>query len=103
MSALFLSSSSCEEIVESNTSKEEVTEEAGTQAMVTTDYVDEGCSVLLEIEEGGEKVLLMPIELEDKYRKHGTKVLIEYRLSRIMQSDCQKGRPIIIDKIKLVE
>ncbi|MDG1333003.1 MAG: hypothetical protein P8P74_11785 [Crocinitomicaceae bacterium] len=100
--SLLLISASCEEAVSADPSKEEQLEEVGTRAIVTTDYSDEGCAVLLEIEEEGQKVLLMPIELEEKFKIHGTEVLIEYTLSRIMQGECLKGRPIVIQSIKLV-
>ncbi|MFK7786379.1 MAG: hypothetical protein AB8B56_14765 [Crocinitomicaceae bacterium] len=98
-----LSSSSCEDTMQTNTSKEETQEASGTPAIVTTKFADEGCAVLLEMEEEGQKVLLMPIELEEKFKKDGLKVSIEFTFSRIMQSECQKGRPIVIQSIKFVE
>lgn len=75
----------------------------GVIAIVTTAYQSEGCEVLLEIEENGEKELFLPIELEDKFKKHGTKLKITFHPSRIMQSGCHKGIPISIDNIKLIE
>lgn len=103
VSAIVLSSASCEEITETEASKEEQVEETGTRAIITTEFVDEGCPVLLEIEENGQKELLMPIQLEEKFKVHGTEVSIEYTLSRIMQSECQKGRPIVINSIHLID
>jgi hypothetical protein len=100
--ALVLSSSSCQQVVESNPEKEEVSETTGTLAVVTTEFSDEGCPFLLEIEENGKKVLLMPIELDEEFKKDGLRVSIEFHFSRIMQSECQKGRPIVLDSINLV-
>lgn len=100
---VLLSSASCEDVAVSEPSNEVKVEEVGTRALVTTEYADEGCNVLLEIEEEGQKVLLMPIELEDQFKVNGTEVLIEFHSSRIMQSECQKGRPIVIETVKLVD
>lgn len=75
----------------------------GVTATVTTEYASEGCGILLEIQEEGKKQLLLPIELDKKYKVHGTRIKITFHPSRIMQSDCHKGIPIAIDNIKLVE
>ena len=96
-----MSSSSCEQVAEVDSSEE--VEVAGTRAIVTTEYSKHGCPVLLEIEEEGQKIFLMPIELAEKFKVHGTKVLIEYRFSRIMQSECQKGRPVVVEKVRLTD
>ena len=100
---VLLSSSSCEQAMNDDPPVESPMEELGTRALVTTEYSEEGCPILLEVEENGQKVLLMPIELEGKFKIHGTKVLIEYHLSRIVQSECQKGRPIVVEKIELTD
>ncbi|NVK65768.1 MAG: hypothetical protein HWE22_14335 [Flavobacteriales bacterium] len=75
----------------------------GVIATVTTAYQSEGCDVLLEVEVEGEIQLLLPIELEEKFKKQGTKLKITFHPSRIMHSDCHKGIPIAIDNIKLIE
>lgn len=104
MSTVVLSSSSCEEAAQSDTTpvEEELSGETGISAIVTSEYADEGCTFLLQIEEEREKVLLMPIELDEEFKKDGLKVSIQFHFSRVMQSECQKGRPIVIDSIKLV-
>lgn len=98
-----LISASCDETnkTEDTSKPEEVG--AGVMAIVITDYAGEGCEVLLEITEEGKPVLLMPINLEDSFKINGKKVIIEFHSSRIMQGNCQKGRPIVIDSIKLVD
>lgn len=98
-----LISSSCEEVIKEDPSSEVPVEEVGTRAIVTTEFADDGCAVLLEINEDGQKVLLMPIEIEEKFKVHGTELLIEFHFSRIMQSECQKGRPIVLEKSKLTD
>ena len=88
---------------DNSVSKEEITLFTdGFIAKVTTDFQDDGCEVLLELEENGERALLLPIDLDEKYKVHGLEVLITYHSSRIMQSTCQNGRPIVIDSIKLI-
>ena len=97
-----LSLSSCEDVDKEDSSKEEQVQVVGVRAVVSTEYSVDGCPVLLEIEEDGRKVLLMPVELKEKFKVHGAEVLIEYHLSRIMQSECQIGRPIVVDDINFV-
>jgi hypothetical protein len=75
----------------------------GVMSMVTTDFSDDGCEVLLEIMEDGKPVLLMPINLADSLKVDRKKLIIEFHSSRIVQTDCQKGRPVVIETIKFVD
>lgn len=101
--AMLLSASSCENQVKTET-KDEISDiESETRAIVTTKFLDDGCEVLLEIQENGEKVMLMPIELEDQYKIDGRELLIKFHSSRIMQSSCQIGRPIVIENVRFVD
>ncbi|MDH4473254.1 MAG: hypothetical protein QE487_11655 [Fluviicola sp.] len=90
----FLLSSSCEDRAVKRAKME-----GGVKAVVTTAYVSDGCAVLLEVEIDGEKQLLLPHELAEQFRKNGTVVVMKYHSSRIQQTDCLKGQPIIIDEI----
>lgn len=100
---MLLSTSSCEDQVKGDT-KEEISDiENGTRAIVNMKFVDDGCDVLLEVQENGEKVLLLPIELDDQFKVDGVELLITFHSSRIMQSICQIGRPIVLDKVELVD
>ena len=103
IAAVVMSCCSCKRSVKSNSRGEEVFHQRGTLAIVTTDFSDKGCPFLLEIEENAEKVLLMPIELPEEFKKDCLRVSIRFQFSRIMQSECQKGRPIILNSIKLVD
>ncbi len=98
-----LLSASCGETKEVQTEEKEKVEITGVIATVTTDYASEGCAVLLEIKEDEEMVLLWPIELEERYKVDGKKVQIVFHSSRIVQTDCQKGRPVVIETIKFVD
>lgn len=98
-----LLSASCGETKAVQTEEKEKEEITGVIATVTTDYASEGCAALLEIEEDGEMVLLWPIELEDRFKVDGKKVQIVFHSSRIAQTDCQKGRPVVIETIKFVD
>ena len=98
-----VSASSCDEQIEKPSRMETAQIERDTHATVTTKFVDDGCEVLLEIIENGKNVMLMPINIEDQYKVDGLKVIIQFHSSRIMQATCQIGRPIVIEKIYLVD
>ena len=101
--ALLLSSSSCEDGADTSPTEEIVEQENGTRAIVITTFSDEGCDVLLEIQENNKKVLLLPIELADQFKVEGLELFITFHSSRIMQSTCQIGRPIVIDQVNFVD
>lgn len=69
------------------------------KATVTTEYMKEGCEVLLKMTIDGNEQLFMPISLEDEFKVNGLEVMVEYTLSRIMQKDCLKGPPVNVTKI----
>mgnify|MGYP007025885576 CR=1 FL=1 len=95
--------SACTETANSSAPDEARTDMKGISAMVNTQFQDDGCEVLLEIEENGHKILLMPIQIEDEYKIHGAELEIVFHSSKIMQSKCQLGRPIVLDSIKFVD
>lgn len=98
-----LLSASCGETKEISQPERPEELEVGVLATVTTDYAKDGCEVLLEITEDGELTLLMPIDLEEQFKVDGKKVRIVFHSSRIAQTTCQKGRPVVIESIKFVE
>ena len=98
-----LLSASCGETKDVPPKETKQEELVGVPARVTTAYAQDGCDVLLEISEEGESVLLMPINLEDQFKIDGKKVQIVFHSSRIAQSTCQKGRPVVIETIKFVD
>lgn len=95
--------SACSEINDSRSTDEIQTDETGIVAIVNLQFQDDGCEVLLEIEENGNKVLLMPIQIEDEFKIQGEELEIVFHASRIMQSKCQIGRPIVLESIKFVD
>ena len=101
--AMLIGFSSCENDVTIDPVAENVDQKNGTRAIVITTFIDEGCDVLLEIQENDKKVLLLPIELADQFKVEGLELLITFHSSRIMQSTCQIGRPIVIDQINFVD
>lgn len=102
LGVLLFAAASCEDQVNENSKDEILNFENGIRAIVTTKFVDEGCEALLEIQENGEKIMLLPIEFDEMYKIHGLQLLITFHSSRIMQSTCQIGRPIVIEKIQLI-
>lgn len=93
---------SCEDQSKVDSNKGNSSQNEGTLAIVTTKFLEDGCEVLLEIQENGKKVMLLPIDLEDQYKVDGIQLLITFHASRIMQSICQIGRPIVIEKVELI-
>ena len=101
--AMLFVASSCEDQVKTET-KDEISDlESETRAIVTTKFLEDGCEILLEIQENGEKAMLLPVDLEDEYKVDGIELLITFHFSRIMQSECQIGRPIVIENVRFVD
>lgn len=75
----------------------------GTLVKITNGFSEEGCAWLVQIEEDGKQELLMPINLESKFKVEGQQLRIKFHFSKINQSDCQLGRPIVLDELILVD
>lgn len=71
----------------------------GIEAVVTTDYLNDGCEVLLRIMEDSNSIYLMPINLDDSFKVDGSILRIEYHSSKIAQVLCQMGRPVVMDRV----
>lgn len=99
---LIIGLSSCTETTNSLSKEEVRTDVEGTRAIVNTRFQNDGCDILLEIEENGQKVLLMPVHLEDSFKVNGAQLAITFHASRIMQSKCQLGRPIVLESVKFI-
>lgn len=67
---------------------------------VTTNYVSEGCQLLVQLDQG--KVFLIPVGLEEKYRKNGLHLRFKYRPSKISQGECLKGQPAEFEEVSIV-
>jgi hypothetical protein len=72
-----------------------------TLGTVTLAHAAEGCPVLIALDPPGELGHLMPVGLDDRYRKEGLKLSFTYTLSRIHSGGCSKGTPAVLDSIAL--
>lgn len=101
---ILLLASACKEvagvIADDSPAVETKIEEGYLKAFATNQYGDEGCGWVLYSEEVG---LLMPIDLEEKYKQEGLEMLVKYRPSRVQQETCFNAKPILIDEILLIE
>ena len=68
---------------------------------MTSAHVSEGCAWLVKLEDAGGLVLL-PIALEDRYKKDGLRLKFRYRPSKASSGDCLKGSPAILEEITIV-
>ncbi|HQW86927.1 MAG TPA: hypothetical protein PLH93_07065, partial [Flavobacteriales bacterium] len=70
-----------------------------TLGTVTLAHAAEGCPVLIALEPPGELGHLMPVGLDERFRKEGLKLSFTYTLSRIHSGGCNQGTPAVLDSI----
>ncbi|MBK6777514.1 MAG: hypothetical protein IPG74_17295 [Flavobacteriales bacterium] len=70
--------------------------------VLTAAHASHGCPYLVEADVEGAKVLLIPIGLDEKYLKDGTKLTFTYRLSRASSGECHEGQPAILEEVSVV-
>ncbi len=70
-----------------------------TLGTVTLAHAADGCPVLVALEPPGTPGFLMPVGLDERYRKDGLKLSFTYTLSRINSGGCAKGTPAVLDSI----
>ncbi|RMG78200.1 MAG: hypothetical protein D6707_10205 [Bacteroidetes bacterium] len=72
---------------------------------VVTDYSakSEGCKYMIETEKNGEKIVLLPQNLEAQYQKDGLKVWVKYRPIKPYVIDCKIGIPAYIEAVQPVK
>jgi hypothetical protein len=62
----------------------------------------DGCPLLVMLDPASSKQMLIPIGLDDKYRKEGLQLKFSYRLSRASSGECGKGTPAILEDITVI-
>jgi hypothetical protein len=68
---------------------------------MTSAHASEGCAWLMKLEDAG-GLFLLPIALEDRYKKEGLRLKFRYRPSKASSGDCLKGSPAILEEITVV-
>lgn len=61
---------------------------------------NQGCDVLLEVDLKGEKTLMYPVNLEDKFKKEGLKLMFQYLPSKkAIPLDCKANICIVMSDV----
>lgn len=68
---------------------------------ITTNFAGDGCAILIKLDGVGNTYLL-PIALEEKFKKNGLQLRFKYRPSKASSGDCLKGQPAILEEISVV-
>ncbi|MCF8464617.1 MAG: hypothetical protein K9G41_07245 [Flavobacteriales bacterium] len=68
---------------------------------ITTEFAAEGCPFILKYMDGGEEKYLIPVQLEEQYQLNGLQLEFGFHFSRIMQGDCQKGQPAVLEMVEV--
>ena len=68
--------------------------------LVTNQFEQQGCEWLIQFNDGVEDKYLIPIQLEQDFKKNGLKVVFSFHYSRISQGNCQMGQPAVLEEIK---
>ncbi len=67
---------------------------------VSTAMVGDGCPLVVTLD-GVNNVFLIPIGLDERYKKNGLKLRFKYRPSRASIGECRKGQAAILEEISL--
>lgn len=66
--------------------------------------MNDGCSVVIRVEEEGAIKKYYPINLSEEFKKEGTKIHFLFHLSRAMQPEgCKVNAVIVVDEIELLK
>ena len=71
-----------------------------THGVVTNEFEKDGCAWLIQFNDGVEGKYLIPVQLEDEFKKNGLKIAFTFHYSRISQGVCQMGQPVVLEEIK---
>ena len=69
--------------------------------IITNEFEKDGCPWLIVYNDGVEDKYLIPVQLDDAYKKNGLEVRFAFHYSRIMQQDCQMGQPVVLEDIEI--
>ncbi|MCB9205652.1 MAG: hypothetical protein H6603_11790 [Flavobacteriales bacterium] len=67
---------------------------------ITNEFETDGCPWLIQYNDGHEDRYLIPVQLDQEFKKNGLKVQFRFHYSRILQADCQMGQPAVLEQIK---
>jgi hypothetical protein len=67
---------------------------------VTTEFIGDGCPLLIKLEETG--IYIIPVAMEDNYKRNGLRLKFKYRPSRASSGECRKGNPAVLEEVTVV-
>ncbi len=70
--------------------------------IITTAFASAGCPLLIQLQPAGEVEYLIPIALDDRYKKDGMRLKFTSRPSKASSGNCGKGQPAILENITVM-
>jgi hypothetical protein len=67
---------------------------------VTTAFAEEACPVLVKLDDVS-GTFLIPIALEERFKKNGLHLRFKYRPSRANNGGCMKGQTAILEEVSV--
>ena len=68
---------------------------------ITNAFAGDGCPWLIRVDHA-DNLYLIPIALDEKYKKDGLQLTFKYRPSKASSGDCRKGSPAVIEEVSVV-
>lgn len=69
---------------------------------MTSAHAADGCAWLVKLEDAG-GLFLLPIALEDRYKRDGLRLRFRYLPSKASNGGCLKGSPAVLEEITVVQ
>ena len=67
--------------------------------IVSVDFKDQGCDLLIKMTSKSEYEYLIPVQLDTKYRKPGLELKFDFVPSRAPQGDCKTGQMALLENV----
>lgn len=68
---------------------------------VTNAFAGDGCPWLIHVDHA-DNLYLIPIAMDEKYKKDGLRITFKYRPSKASSGECRKGSPAVIEEVSVV-
>lgn len=64
---------------------------------VTTQFIGDGCPLLIKLE--GTGIYIIPVALDEKFKRNDLRLKFKYRPSKASSGECQKGNPAVLEEV----
>lgn len=99
-------SSACDEKAKNNSDMKDKVDnptELKHEGIVSREHAEDGCDYLIKLNESiNGSNYLIPIGIDDKYKKQGLKLKFTFRSSRASSGSCNHGNPAILENIEVI-